>query len=97
MKCSVFTLLVILEINDSRLELPSGNLALEQDVHFAIRAMLELRKAEVSNDLVKNRSTTLDIPALSRKVLTRRIQYLGSEVDYRDLYDIIRSTTNAGA
>ena len=37
-------LLIFLNVNDGRLELPGSNLAVEQDVSLTIRAVLQLRK-----------------------------------------------------
>jgi hypothetical protein len=42
------SLLVVLDIDDSRLEFPGRNLAVEQNVQLAVRAALEFRKTKVS-------------------------------------------------
>jgi len=90
-------LLVVLEVNDSRPELPGRNLALEQDVGFAVRAVLEFRKEEVGDEPADNRGTSPDVTALACEVPPSRIKHLRSQIDHRDLGNIVGGTADTGA
>ena len=46
-RVALIRLFVVLKIDNRRLELPSRDLAIEQDIDFAERPMLELWKEEV--------------------------------------------------
>jgi hypothetical protein len=76
------SLLVITHINDSSLELPSGNLAVEQDVELAVRAVLELRQEEVRRDPADERGAAPDVAALACHVPAGGVEHLGGEVDH---------------
>jgi hypothetical protein len=69
------TLLVVSNVNGSRLELPGGNFTAEQDVSFVVRAMLELRKEKVNHNLAKGSGTSPDVIALACEIPPCRVQH----------------------
>src|SRR5690348_5072888 len=58
-------LLVVLDIDNSRLELPGRNLAVEQNIQLAVRAALELGQTKVSRYKANASCTSPDISALA--------------------------------
>lgn len=90
-------LLVILDVDDGCLELPSWNLAVEQDVALTVRAMLELGKKEVCHDPTDDSGTSPDITALARKVPSCRVEHVRGQIDHGDLGHIVGGTTDTGA
>lgn len=91
------SLLVLVYVDDSLLELPGGDLALEQDIRLTVRAMLKLRQEEVSHNPANARRTSPDVAALSREVPSVGVEHLRGEVDHGDLGDVVRRTPDAGA
>ena len=91
------TLLVLLDVNNSRLELPGRNLAIEQDVHFTVRAVLELRKEEESHDPADASGSSPDVTALACQVPSGRVEHLRGEVDHGNFGDVVGGTTDTGA
>jgi hypothetical protein len=61
-------LLVVLDIDDSRLPLASRDMALEQDVDLAVRAALHLRQEEVCHNETEETGSSPDVTALSTEV-----------------------------
>ena len=61
-------LLVVLNIDDSLCPLAGWDLALEQDVNFAVRAVLHLGQEEVCHDEAEETSSTPDVTALAAEV-----------------------------
>lgn len=69
-------LLIILNVNNGRLELPSRNFAIEQNVAFTVRAVLELRKKEVGHHPADASGTSPDVTALACEVPSCRVEHL---------------------
>lgn len=90
-------LLVFMDVDDGLLELPRRDFALEQDIRLTVRAVLQLRKEEVSHHPAYARSTSPDVAALSREIPPCGVEHLRGKVDHGDLGNVVRSTTNAGA
>lgn len=90
-------LLVVLDIDEGRLELPGGNLAIEEDVELTVRAILELRKAKVGSDPADDSGASPDISTLASKVPSGRVEELRSQVDHGDLRDVVGGATNTSA
>ena len=67
-------LLIVLNINYCRLELPSRHSAVEQDITLAIRAVLELRKEEEGHDPADDCSTSPDVTTLACEIPSGRIE-----------------------
>lgn len=91
------SLLVVLDIDDSRLELPGRDLAVEQDVRLTVRAVLELGKAKVGRHEADDGGATPDVAALAREVPARGVEQLRGEVDHGDLGDVVGGAADAGA
>lgn len=85
-----------MDINNSFLELPSRNLAVEQDINLTVRPMLKLRQTEVSQNPANQCSTRPNIPTLTRQVPASGVEHLGREVNHWDFRDVVRSTTDTG-
>ena len=90
-------LIVVLDVNDGRLELPGGNSAVEQDVDFTVRAVLELRKEEEGRDPADASGTSPDVTALACEIPSGRIEHPRGQIDHGDLCDIVAGTTDTGA
>lgn len=90
-------LMIILDIDDSLVELPGRHLAVEENVQLAVRAMLHLRQEEVCHDPADDSGAAPDIAALATKIPARRIEQLGSEVDHRNLGDVVSGATDSRA
>ena len=58
-------LLIILNINNRRLGLPSRSPTMEQDIALTMRAVLELRQEQEGHDPAEKSSTSPDEPALA--------------------------------
>jgi hypothetical protein len=69
------TLLVVPNVNGSRLEPPGGNFTAEQDVSFAVRAMLELRKEKVNHNPADGSGTSPDVISLACEIPPGRVQH----------------------
>lgn len=91
------TLLILVDTNDSRTKLPRRDLAIKQDVRLAVRAMLELRQPEVRRDPANQSSAAPDVAALSSEIPSRGVKHLRSEIDHRNLCNIVRRTTDTRA
>jgi hypothetical protein len=91
------SLLVILDVNNSRLELPGRDLAIEQDVAFTVRAVLELRKEEVGHHPADASGASPDVTALACEIPSCRVEHLRGEIDHGDLGDVVGGTTDTGA
>jgi hypothetical protein len=91
------TLLVLSDINDGRLELPSGNPTVEQDIEFTVGATLKFRKAEVRGDEADTGCASPDVTALASQVPAGRVEHLRREEDHGDLGNVVGGATNTGA
>ena len=91
------SLLTLRNTDDRRLELPGTNLAFEQDVTFAISAVLQLREAEVGADPTDASSTCPDVTAFASEIPSGGVEHLRGQINHRDLRDIVSGTTNTGA
>ena len=60
-----FSLLVIINIDDLLLPVPSIDLALEQDVDLTVRAAFHLREMEVRRDETQEACSAPDVSALA--------------------------------
>ena len=91
------TLFVVSNINDSRLELPGRNPAVEQDIRLTIRAILELRKEEEGRKEAHNGCTSPDISTLASEIPSSWVEKLRRQVDHGDLGNIVSRTTDTSA
>ena len=91
------TSLIILDINNNLLELPSRNPAVEQDIGFAVGAVLELRQEEVGHNPAYGSGTSPYVTALACKVPSGGIEHLGGQVDHGNLRNVVGGATNTGA
>jgi len=71
-----YALLVILNVNNGRLKLPSSDLAIEQDVAFTVRAVLEFRKKEEGHHPADASGTSPDVTALACEVPSCWVEHL---------------------
>jgi hypothetical protein len=90
-------LLVVFDVEDGRLELPGGNLVVEQNVDLTVRAVLELRKEEVGHHPADASGTSPDVTALACEIPSGRVEHLRGQIDHGDLRDIVGGTTDTGA
>jgi hypothetical protein len=91
------TLLVVLNVDDGRLELPGCHLAVEQDIDFAVGTVLEFRKAKVRRHEADTCSGSPDVSTLSSHIPSSRVEHLRGEVDHRNLSNVVSGSTNTGA
>jgi hypothetical protein len=91
------TLLVLPDINDSGLELPGGNLTVEQDIEFTVGAALELRKAEVRGHEADTGCASPDVTALASQIPAGGVEHLRREEDHGDLGNVVGGATHTGA
>src|SRR5687768_4745226 len=82
-------LIVVLDIDDSSLELPGRNLAVEENIRLTVRPMLKLRKEEERHDPAYHCGATPNITALPREVPSSRIEQPGCQVDHGDLSNVV--------
>lgn len=88
--------MVILNINDRLLELPSRHLAVEENIQLAITPPLELGQTEVRADETDRRSATPNISALACQIPAGRVQHLTGQVDHGDFGDVVCASSDAG-
>lgn len=86
-----------MDVDDGRLELPGGHLAVEQDIDLTVRAVLELGQEEEGHDPAHARGAAPDEAALARDVPPRRVEQLRGEVDHGDLGDVVGGPADARA
>jgi hypothetical protein len=90
-------LLVVLDVNNGRLELPGRDSAIEQDIAFTVRAVLELRKEEEGHNPADASGATPDVTTLACEIPPGRVEHLRGEIDHRDFRDIVGGATDTGA
>jgi len=88
--------LIVLDINDSRLELPRGNLTAEQNVQLTVRPVLEFRETKVGRHEADDCRPAPDVSALSRHVPACGVEHPGCEVDHGDLGDVVGGAADTG-
>ena len=81
-------LLVIAHVDDSLLELPSRDPAVEQDVKLAVRAVLELGQEEVGHDPADESSAAPNVATLASHVPAGGVEHLRREVDHRNFCNL---------
>lgn len=91
------SLLIVLDIDYSLLELPGRNLAVEEDIKLTVRAVLHFRQEEVCQDPAHNRGAAPDETTLARHVPTSRVEQLRRQVDHGNFGNVVRSATDTGA
>jgi hypothetical protein len=93
---TTFLLMIILDVDNRLLELPSWHLTVEQNVQLAVTSALQLRQSKERARKTNSRSPAPDIPTLARQIPPRRVQHLTSEVNHRDLSHIVGSAPDSG-
>ena len=88
--------MVILDINDRLLKLPRRHLPSKQNIQLAITPPLELWQSEVRGNKTHRLSTAPNVSTLARQVPARRIQHLTSEIDHRNLRNVVCASADAG-
>lgn len=88
---SVASLLVIAHVDDGLLELPSRNLAVEQNVKLAVGAVLKLGQEEVGHDPADEGGAAPDVAALASHVPAGGVKHLGGKVDHGYLGNLEKS------
>lgn len=91
------TLLIVSNIDDSRLELPGRDLTVEQDIKLTVRAVLELRQEEEGHNPAHTGGASPDEATLARDVPARGVEQLRREVDHGDLGDVVGGAADTRA
>lgn len=81
--------MVILDINDSLLELSCGHLTVEQNVQLAVTPALKFWQSEVCTDEAHRCSAAPDVSTLACQVPAGRVQHLTGEVDHGDFGNVV--------
>ena len=86
--------MVIRHVDDSLLELPRRDLAVEENIQLAITPSLEFGQAEVRTDEAHSRSAAPNVATLASQVPACRVQHLTSEVDHWNLSHVVGASAD---
>ena len=89
--------MVVLNIDDGALELPGGNLTVEQNIGLTVGSVLKLRQEEEGRDEADDGSTSPDVTTLASKIPSSRVEKLRSKVDHGDFSNVVGGTTDTSA
>lgn len=82
-------LLILIDPNLGRLELPRRYLSLEENIRLTIRPMLQLRQSKVRPNPHHQRRAPPDITAFAGQVPPRGIKHPRREINHRDFSDVV--------
>lgn len=92
---SIAPLLILIDPNLRRLELPRRNFSLKENIRLTIRPMLQLRQSKVRPNPHHQRRAPPDIPALAGQVPSRSIKHPGRQINHRNFSDIVRGPSDS--